>query len=280
VLAALEAAVGPVQALQRSCAPVGQHGRARVRAVELADGTTLALVLKSGGRDTPHEVAVYRDVLAAADLGTPRLVAASAAGAGWLLVDALPAAPLWQSADVGSWCAAARQLAVGHDRLAGLAPQQRPAAGTAYEVQLERAERRDPRAADLRGACAAAADALRAAPTTVLHGEAFPSNVLLGPTGAVCLVDWETAGAGPGLLDLAALCIGWPPDDAARIAAAYAEALDAGSAADPLALLPAARLLVAVRWLGEPQPAPGAGGGHARRTDWWAQAAAAAELLP
>jgi Ser/Thr protein kinase RdoA (MazF antagonist) len=139
---------------------------------------------------------------------------------------------------------------------------------------------RDPRAVGLRGAGATAAAALRALAPTVVHGEAFPSNVLLGPTAEVCLVDWETAGRGPGLLDLAALCAGWPPDEAGRIAAAYAEESDGdASDGDALALLPAARLVVALRWLGEPAPASGAGGGHARGTDWWAEAVAAAELL-
>jgi thiamine kinase-like enzyme len=144
-----------------------------------------------------------------------------------------------------------------------------------------------------------------------VHGEAFPSNVVLGPAGELALIDWETAGHGPGVLDLAALSAGWPPAEAARIASAYAgdaaavaegaatgaegaatgaegaaaaaegaTAVAEGAVADALSLLPAARLAVAVRWLGEPLPAPAAGGGHARRTDWWAEAAAAAELLP
>ena len=104
-------------------------------------------------------------------------------------------------------------------------------------------------------------------PATVVHGELFPSNVLLRAAGPPCVVDWETAGEGAALLDLAALVLGWPPAQADRIARSYG---------GDLSLLPAARLLVAVRWLGEPAPAAQAGGGHAARTDWWAHAEAAA----
>jgi hypothetical protein len=285
-------------------------------------------VLKSGGRDTPREVAVYRDVLAAADLGTPRLVAASAAGAGWLLVDALPGGPLWQSADVASWCTAARWLAVAHRRLHGGRPpattrRRHGLRGAAQPGRAPGPAGRRPALRRCRRCRRPAGSADRARPRRGL-----PVQRAASPSGQVCLVDWETAGSGPGLLDLAALCAGWPPDDAARIAASYAathaeahdgpldgpldEPLDEGASssdsaagpasrgaprpaagpvtdhpaggpagpAEPLALLPAARLLVALRWIAEPPPAPGAGGGHARGTDWWAEAVAAAEQLP
>jgi aminoglycoside phosphotransferase len=308
LLPSLEAAVGPVRSLQRTASPHASTATLETVRARLADGSELDLVLKSAGRDTPREVAFYREVLAGAGLGTPRFLAGSERGTGWLLLAALAGGPLWQSADLESWCQAARWLGRAHRRLVDDAARLRPAAGCHYEDQLERAVHCDARAAGLRAACATAAAALRAAPRTVVHGEAFPSNVLLGPAGELALVDWETAGHGPGVLDLAALSAGWPPAEATRIAAAYAEGgvADAGgavadadsaaahtvgatggagataeaAAADALSLLPAARLAVAVRWLGEPRPAPAAGGGHARRTDWWAEAAAAAELLP
>jgi aminoglycoside phosphotransferase len=311
LLPALEAAVGPVRSLERTASPHASTATLETVRAALADGSALDLVLKSAGRDTPREVAFYREVLAGAGLGTPRLLAGSERGRGWLLLEALAGGPLWQSADLGSWCQAARWLGGAHRRLVDRAARLPPAAGCRYEDQLERAVRRDPRAADLRATCATAAAALRAAPRTVVHGEAFPSNVVLGPTGELALIDWETAGHGPGVLDLAALSAGWPPAEAARIASAYAgdaaavaqgaatgaegaatgaegaaaaaegaTAVAEGAVADALSLLPAARLAVAVRWLGEPLPAPAAGGGHARRTDWWAEAAAAAELLP
>ena len=275
LLPPLEAAVGPVSALQRTRSPLASTAALEAVRATLADGSSLDLVLKSGGRDTPREVAFYRDVLVRAGLGTPRFLAGSDRGPGWLLVEALAGGPLWRSGDLDHWCSAARWLASAHERLAAEAARQRSVIGSRYEEQLERAVERDARAADLRDACVTAAAALRGAARTVVHGEAFPSNVLVAPSGAVCLVDWETAGQGPGQLDLAALCAGWPAEGAARIAAAYAD----GSAPGSLSLLPAARLAVAVRWLGEARPRPDAGGGHARHTDWWAEAVAAAELL-
>ena len=50
---------------------------------------------------------------------------------------------------------------------------------------------------------------LLALPVGFIHGELYPSNVLVGErTGRICAVDWEMAGIGPLLLDLAALTSG------------------------------------------------------------------------
>jgi aminoglycoside phosphotransferase len=312
LLPSLEAAVGPVRSLQRTASPHASTATLETVRARLADGSELDLVLKSAGRDTPREVAFYREVLAGAGLGTPRFLAGSERGTGWLLLAALAGGPLWQSADLESWCQAARWLGRAHRRLVDDAARLRPGGrlplrGPAGAGRPLRRPRRGP----ARLPAPRPRPRLRAAPRTVVHGEAFPSNVLLGPAGELALVDWETAGHGPGVLDLAALSAGWPPAEAARIASAYAgdaaavaegaatgaegaatgaegaaaaaegaTAVAEGAVADALSLLPAARLAVAVRWLGEPLPAPAAGGGHARRTDWWAEAAAAAELLP
>ena len=140
------------------------------------------------------------------------------------------------------------------------------AAGTSYGEQLERAVARDPRAAALAEDYREAVAVVQAAPRTVIHGEAFPSNVLVTPQGDPCVVDWETAGYGCGLIDLAALTAGWAPAAAWRIAAAYG---------GDLAALPAARLVVAVRGLGERTAHEDAGGGQGKHTDWWAEAAGA-----
>lgn len=81
------------------------------------------------------------------------------------------------------------------------------------------------------------------------------------------------AGAGPGVLDLAALVTAWGDDHARRLLDAYAAA-----AVSPVrdADLDAARLILAIQWLGwakrwtPPRE-------HA--TDWLAEAHAAAERL-
>ncbi len=45
-------------------------------------------------------------------------------------------------------------------------------------------------------------------PAVFVHGEFYASNILVSP-GRVCPVDWEMAGIGPGVLDLAALATAW-----------------------------------------------------------------------
>ena len=82
------------------------------------------------------------------------------------------------------------------------------------------------------------------------------SNVLVDPRDPgwrVCPVDWETAGHGPGLIDLAALAAGnWTDEQRSALVRAYQAAL--GEAALPETTLATAldccRLHLAVQWLG------------------------------
>jgi thiamine kinase-like enzyme len=112
-----------------------------------------------------------------------------------------------------------------------------------------------------------AVDRLAELPRTVIHGELYPSNVIVA--GArICPVDWELAGVGPGLLDLAALTTGWEERERSAIVEAYGRV----SAFD----LDCCRLHLAVRWLGwcEEWTPPR---GHAH--DWLAEAVAVSERL-
>jgi aminoglycoside/choline kinase family phosphotransferase len=67
-------------------------------------------------------------------------------------------------------------------------------------------------------------------PTTFIHGEFYPSNVILreGNNGRqICAIDWEMAAIAPGLVDLAALTAGdWTEDQRRTLSAAYRDALD------------------------------------------------------
>lgn len=64
-------------------------------------------------------------------------------------------------------------------------------------------------------------DVLCRSPQTIIHGELYPQNVILTETGPVVL-DWESAGWGPGVLDLAVLTQGsWDPDLVAECEDAY-----------------------------------------------------------
>ena len=101
-----------------------------------------------------------------------------------------------------------------------------------------------------------------------VHGEFYASNILVSP-GRVCPVDWEMAGIGPGVLDLAALATAWEGADRARIVAAYAD--ERGAPVDEEDL-DAARLVLAVQWLGW---AEGWEPPREHATDWLAEATAA-----
>jgi len=129
-------------------------------------------------------------------------------------------------------------------------------------------------------------EALLVQPRTVLHGELYASNVLVAsdlrhsPVGQesearVAPVDWELAAAGPGLTDLAALVGGWPQEDRAAIAAAYAG--EPGTPPFTPRDLDFARLQVAIQWLGWAPPSwePPEG----QRHDWLAEALELAEEL-
>lgn len=132
-------------------------------------------------------------------------------------------------------------------------------------------------------------DILDDATVGVVHGEAYPSNVVVGGARLdgtidtaslrVSPVDWETAGWGPVLLDLAALTTGdLRDDDRTRIVAGYRDAATAGGLefADFNGELTACRLALALQWIAwfvaDDPPA------HQAR-DWAREAAAAADAL-
>ena len=89
----------------------------------------------------------------------------------------------------------------------------------------------------------------------MIHGELYASNVLVDRAAdglRVCPVDWELAGIGPGLVDLAALTTGWDEHERWQIALAYY--VEAGGRGPDfqrfLELLDCSALHLAMRWLG------------------------------
>jgi aminoglycoside phosphotransferase (APT) family kinase protein len=95
---------------------------------------------------------------------------------------------------------------------------------------------------------------LLAVPISLVHGDAFPANVVVGPQDRVCFVDWELAGKGPGLLDLAALTAGsWTESERDGMLNAYAAGvrdMRGHLPADLRRHLLACRILVAVEMIG------------------------------
>jgi hypothetical protein len=292
--------------------------------VALTDGTRLRLMLKDLSRAALHEEAraakpellyepmreihVYRDLLDGAGLGTAEYHGSSVEperDRWWLFIENVVGDALWQIGEFDVWEETARWLARMHGALGG------PVAGNVDAGPLLRYDREllgvwarraadfadDPRSpwstADrqhIRELCArydAVTQELAALAPTFIHGEFYPSNVLVQQGGGdprVCPIDWEIAAVGPGLLDLAALSVGkWTKTERARLAVAYrAAAAPVAETASHLSddgferALDFARLHLAVQWLGwEPGWEPPI----EHRHDWLGEALALAKQL-
>ena len=223
---------------------------------------------RPGDKPPPeHEAEVYRRLLSAEGIG-PELLAS---GADWLVLELVDGVELWQVGDLSRWAFVGAWLGRLHRRFADRGAELR-AAGlaplTAEQLDgwLVRAEPYLAGRLDLAG-CRDALNGLAANAPTLVHGEFYPSNVLLAGDRVVA-VDWETAALGPGALDLAALVTGWDDDGQQRIVEAY-------GVVDPVTL-DQARLALALRWIGwqaawTPPPE--------HRHDWFAEALGATERL-
>jgi aminoglycoside phosphotransferase (APT) family kinase protein len=274
--AAVRRAAGPraeVVAVQRSPSPYAAVSPSEVAAVELASGERVSIFVKHLGdeqRDHPdkgvreREARVYDELLADRDVAAPRFLGAAANEATGRLDLFLEYVDGWNLKYQGldRWRGAARRLARLH--LAFAAPDGRPL-GRDFLLRLDRdyvaawAERavaavsslsarlggRLRRTVDRMGA---AADLLAGQPPTLVHNDLAPKNVIAATAAGgerICIVDWEMAGVGCGLVDLAHLTHGLAPEEAARMLEAYGREL-AGSN-----LLPPAgereRLLAACR---------------------------------
>jgi thiamine kinase-like enzyme len=246
--------------------------------------------------DPEREPEVYRALLPQAPPGPPEFFGAVLeADRRWLFVEWVEGRELFQVGERELWEEAARWLARFHVAVAPEVERGRREAhlldhDTAfYRRWVERAREfaTDPKPIEwLAARHEQVGEALVAMPRTVLHGEFYASNVLVAsefdhtPLGRksdarVAPVDWELAAVGTGLTDLAALVSGWPEEDRAAIAAAYAEVpgVPIFSARD----LDLARFQVAIQWLGwaPPQWEPPEG----QRHDWLGEALALAEEL-
>jgi Ser/Thr protein kinase RdoA (MazF antagonist) len=216
-------------------------------------GQRLLLKDLSGSHDLPrpplapdprHEIAVYRDVLIPLGVsGTPQVAAADETSARWLVLELVDGTPLWQIGDLAVWQEAARWLA----RLHALpVPDDKPlvrydAAHLQERLELTPATQRFAKRV---------AERLAALPVRLIHGDFYPANILVETGPRIRVVDWETCGTGPAVLDVAALISGsWSEQEREQI-------LDAYLAASPASLrfavddLLYARLLLAAQWSG------------------------------
>jgi aminoglycoside phosphotransferase (APT) family kinase protein len=246
--------------------------------------------------DPLREIEVYRSVLAGANLGAPRYygsVVEPERDRFWLFVEKVEGRELYQVGELEEWELAARWLAVMHARFADDVERHLAEARLVrhdrayYRSWIERAK--EYAAGERRQALdwlairyGGVVERLASLPATVIHGEFYASNVLVADGSRVAPVDWEIAGAGPGLVDLAALATGWGPGERAALARAYEEAARASGspgveereAAESLELC---RLHLAVQRLG--WAPPGWSPPKEHRRDWLAEALQIAQEL-
>jgi aminoglycoside phosphotransferase (APT) family kinase protein len=241
---ALRAEYGPsaVRTLERAAFALSSSYPAEVVRVGLVDGQTLTIFLKDLStrrydvdlrERRSREIAVYRDLLAGADLGTARYygsVVDPARNRFWLLLEHVEGSrvdyegfELWVRA--AAWLGRLQAYVAAHPDLLGRCRLVRPLTTDFFLATAAAAER----AAAAYGPDLGArvARALRGYPDlaagwtiqpfTLVHGCYRPQNIVLGRSGAtlrVCPVDWETAALGPSGYDLAYLSDGY--DDGHR----------------------------------------------------------------
>lgn len=236
--------------------------------VLLASGETMNLIAKSAGAPDSERMAegdVYQALVARRGLAAPIFYGVVG---DVLLIERVRGMPLWQCGELEQWRVAANRLAEVHERTLEL-----------DSVALRRWNDDLVQPVGFASAWEEALAVLEELPEGLLHGDCYPSNVLVRDGGGVVFVDWEEAMIGPGVLDLAALTAGWEARSAASISAAYvrtsksARGLGKRRFARALA---AARFVVAARWLGASDTwKPPREHAH----DWRAEAVAAAEAL-
>ena len=291
--------------------------------VLLENGQRLELTFKNLSRDAMLEGAVktkpvflynpmreieaYRKVLSAHRLGTPRFYGTfidRPAEQYWLFIERVPGTLLWQFGDDALWQHVAGWLRRMHTTLLFDAQSRLPAEASPFRVYnadyywqwMRRAQAFLYRTAERSGHGAVekidwladrfqiVVDRLIRLPVTLIHGEFYPSNVLVKRDAngtRVCPVDWETAAIGPGLIDLSALTSGsWTEAQRLAMAMAYFDGLgtdsDEAARTEFLVDLDFCNLFMAIQWLGwspdwEPPPE------HAQ--NWLTEADALAKKL-
>jgi len=216
--------------------------------------------------DPRREIAAYT-LLADADLGVPQCIEA---GSDWLLLEKVDGVELWQLGELHPWKEAARWLARFHAAFINRPPVGPPFLdydAAYFAIWPERARAQHSSVARIVEHYDRVVEILMDCPRTFVHGEFYAPNVIIGDH-RVAPVDWEMAGVGPAVLDIAALATGWGVAQRDEIVAAYGLI--------PTECLAAAELHFAMQWLGwsaDWQPPP------EHRRDWEAEAFGAAELL-
>lgn len=282
--------------------------------LELDDGTRLQLVFKDLGEllepalnakpeflfNPLREIEAYREILSKERMGTATCYGAVVEPQlqrYWLFLEKVPGVELYQVGELAVWQQVAQWLAEMHTAQAGVIKSSTCRIpllhydAKFYQLWLDRAAEQLSRSGSARWVERLGRKydlvtmRLSALPATFIHGEFYASNVLVQDEEGglrICPVDWEMAGIGPGLLDLAALIAGeWSEELKAVLSVSYHAGLEAGGVpVQPLDEffidLDYCRLQIAVQWLGwSPEWAPPSEHAH----DWLNEAMTIAARL-
>lgn len=260
---ALQAHVGAgaITGIERRLSPFRSSVLVEEIDVSLDDGTVLALVAKAVDwralspdaqrAKPPHvwddrrELATYRSILSAVDIGTPQFFGTydDESGIRYLLLERIDGVPLWQFGEFQAWREAACWLAKLHQEIDAarvtataaadhLLRYDRPFYQSWMERALAFAGNGQPAVVELARHHRAVVDHLLEQPAAFIHGEFYSANVLVHRNGAddyvIRPLDWEMAAVAPALVDLSCLASGrWSDEQRADLADVYHRELTA-----------------------------------------------------
>ncbi len=253
------------------------HGGDRFSVVFKNIGPDALLSLADRGRtavdyDPECEIRAYRDVLSP-DLGTPACYGAELdppKGRYWLFLEKVVGMELVDIGEFARWEEAAQWLVRfqrRHSDSNRLPTGFQRYDANYYRLWLERAVRAvpalqrrfglpGPAFQTLRSGYGAIVAQLTDLPLTVVHGDFYPSNIILVSASVaqsrLCPVDWGAMALGPGLIDLAALVSGsWSESQRKRLVKDYWRCLQADrmSFDEFLSAMLCCRVFLSLQWL-------------------------------
>jgi hypothetical protein len=238
-----------VRSLRRQPSEFATLFPAEILWVSLDNGSELRLFLKHLGPEQPgqpdkqrrdREVRVYETLLRDDDLPVPKYYGSrrnAATGRLELYLEYIDAWPL-KYHGLEHWATAAHRLAQFHSHFGDRAQAIRSCDfllrldGDYFAIWAQRAlaalaGQSGELAEQLKGVItgySAACELLAAQPITLVHNDLAPKNVLADRShtpARICLIDWEMAGAGCGLLDLVHLKYGLDSQQGGKLVATY-----------------------------------------------------------
>jgi Phosphotransferase enzyme family len=213
-----------------------------------------------------REINVYRHLHPLLNMGTAQLygdVVEPGTGRYWLFLENIASPELYQFGDIEVWMEAAMWLARFHASHASDPESARSVVPQLLEHDVSYYQTWLRRAFSFRGGALGPVERcyndaityLLSLPRTLIHGEFYPSNILVQKRGTntrICPIDWEMAAVASGILDVAALASGnWSRSQRLCMAKAWYDALpEKLRPPDLVTAFDCAQLQIAVQWLG------------------------------